>query len=160
MPLMRRSRSINVCCIIGPTQIEIAMLEPQLFVRQILRVGVRRNRRREAFIQQLESGDAELDVASREARIGHAARALGDFAGDLDHVLGPKLFALVDDRLRCVGRVEYDLRHAVAVAQIDEQSAAVVAVAVDPAAERGFLADMFAAQFTAGMSSQHGLPRK
>ena len=56
---------------------------------------------------------------------------------------------------RRIGRIEHDLRHAVAVAQVDEQPAAVVAVAVDPAAEGDFLANMFAAQFAAGVSSQH-----
>ena len=59
---------------------------------------------------------------------------------------------------RRVGRVEHDLRDAVAVAQVDEQPAAVVAVAVDPAAEGGRLADVVDAKFAAGMSSQHAGP--
>ena len=80
-----------------------------------------------------------------------------DLAGHLDHILGPQRLAFVDDRLRRIGRIEHHLRHAVAVAQVDEQAAAVVAVAVDPAAERDFLANVFAAQFAAGVSSQHGL---
>jgi hypothetical protein len=44
-------------------------------------------------------------------------------------------------------------RHAVAVAQVDKQPAAVVAIAIDPAAESYFLAYVFAAQFAAGVSS-------
>ena len=56
---------------------------------------------------------------------------------------------------RRIGRIEHDLRHAVPVAQVDEQPAAMIAVAVDPAAKRDFLANMFAAQFAARMSSQH-----
>ena len=119
------------------------------------RIGVRRHRRREALVEQLELRDAQLDLAGGQLRVRHAGRPLGDVAGDLDHVLGPQRLALVDDRRRRIGRIEHDLRHAVAVAQVDEQPAAVVAVAVDPAAEGDFLADMFAAQFAAGMSSQH-----
>ena len=54
----------------------------------------------------------------------------------LNHVLRPQRFALVDNRGRRVGRIEHDLGDAIAVAQIDEQPAAVVAVAIDPAAKR------------------------
>ena len=54
-----------------------------------------------------------------------------------------------------VGRVEHDLRHAVAVAEVDEQAAAVVAVGVDPAAEGDGLADVSVAKFAAGVSSEH-----
>ena len=49
--------------------------------------------------------------------------------------------ALVDVLRPAFGR-EDDLRLAVAVAQVDEQHAAVVAVGVDPTAEGDFLADV------------------
>jgi hypothetical protein len=51
------------------------------------------------------------------------------------------------------------LRHAVPVAQVDEQPAAMVAVAVDPAAQSNFFPDMLTAQLAARMSSQHNDPR-
>ena len=37
-----------------PPQVEVAMLQPQLLVRQVLGVGVRRHGRREALVEQLE----------------------------------------------------------------------------------------------------------
>jgi len=49
---------------------------------------------------------------------------------------------------------EYKLRLAIAIAQINEQHPTMVAIAVNPTAERGLLADMFAGQFTAGVGSQ------
>ena len=52
------------------------------------------------------------------------------------------VLAGLDHVRRRVGRVEHDLRHAVAVAEVDEQAAAVVAVGVDPAAEGDDLADV------------------
>ena len=155
MPIAQHQRLLHR----GPTQIEVAMLEPQFFVRHVLSIGVRRNGRRQALVEQLEAGDPQFDLAGRQLRVGHSGRPLGDFAGHLDHVLGAQRFAFVDDRLRRIGRVEHDLRHAVAIAQVDEQTAAVVAVAVDPAAKRDFLANVFATQFAAGVSSQHRLPR-
>ena len=51
-------------------------------------------------------------------------------------------------------RGENDLRLAVAVAKIDEQHAAMVAIGIDPAAQGDLLADVFRAQFAASMSPQ------
>jgi hypothetical protein len=56
---------------------------------------------------------------------------------------------------RRVGRIEHDLRHAIAVAEVDEQAAAVVAVGVDPTAEGDDVAHMNIAKFAAGVSSEH-----
>ena len=140
-----------------PPQVEIAVLQPQFFVRHVLRVRIRRHGRREALVEQLEPGDPQLHLARGQLRVGHPGRPLGHLARHLDHILGPQRLALVDDRLRRIGRIEHDLRHAVPIAQVDKQPAAMVAVAVDPAAERGFLTNMFATQFAARVSSQHRL---
>ena len=51
-------------------------------------------------------------------------------------------FARFDDFSGRVGGIEDDLGDAVAVAEVDEQAAAVVAVGVDPAAEGDGVADM------------------
>ena len=54
-------------------------------------------------------------------------------------------------------RGEDDLGLAVAVAEVDEQHAAMVAVGIDPAAEGHLLADVVQTQFAAGMSPQQVL---
>ena len=51
---------------------------------------------------------------------------------------------------------EDHLRLAVAVAEVDEQRAAVVAIRIDPAAQRDLLADVFGPQLTAGMGAKQG----
>ena len=61
--------------------------------------------------------------------------------------------------LRAAFGREDDLGLAVAVAEVDEQHAAVVAVGVDPAAKGHFLADVPVVQFAAGMSpKQRSIP--
>ena len=153
-----RSRKQQRPLHLGPPQVEVAMLQPQLLVRHVLRIGVRRYGRREALVEQLERGDAELDLAGRQLRIRHAGGPLGDSPRDLNHVLRAQRLALLDDGRRRIGRIEHHLRHAVPVAQIDEQPAAMIAVGIDPAAKRYFLADMFTAQVAAGVGSQHENP--
>ena len=150
-----RSRKQQRPLHVWPPQVEVAILQPQFFVRQVLTVCARRHRRGDALVEQLEIGDAKLDLAGGVLRVRHAGRPLGDVAGHLDHVLGPQRLALFDDRRRRVGRIEHDLRDAVAVAEVDEQAAAVVAIAVDPATQRDGLADVIDAKFAAGMGSQH-----
>ncbi len=140
-----------------PAEVEIAVFKPQLFVGQVLAKCARRDGRRDALVEQLEIGDPQLDLARRMLGIGHAGGPTGDDARDLDHVLGPQRLALVDDRRRRVGRIEDDLRDAVAIAEIDEQAAAMVAVAIDPATEGDRLADVFDAKFATGMSTQHAM---
>ncbi len=76
----------------------------------------------------------DLDLAGREARVLAAGRAPLDGAVDLDDVF---VVQLGGDRVR-LGRgrrVDRDLDDAGAVAQVDEDQAAVVAHAVHPALE-------------------------
>jgi hypothetical protein len=66
---------------------------------------------------------------------------VSDLAGHADHVLGPQLARLLQNRLPSF-RSEDDLRLAVAVAEVDEERPAMVAAGIDPAAERDLLADV------------------
>ena len=57
--------------------------------------------------------------------------------------------------VRRFGRVEYDLQFAIAVAEINENDAAVIATAIDPATRCDSLADMCLTEFAAGMGPKH-----
>ena len=72
---------------------------------------------------------------------------------DQDHELRPQRLGRLQ-RFVAAFRGEDDLGLAVAVAKIDEQHAAVVAIGIDPAAQRDLLADMFRTKFAASMSPQ------
>ena len=60
-------------------------------------------------------------------------------AADLHHELVAQLLGLVE--LGLVVRVEYHLQEALAVAQVHEDDAAMVAAAMDPAGNRNLLTD-------------------
>jgi hypothetical protein len=114
-----------------PAQVEIAVLEPQAFVD--LAVGVHRKGRHERVGEDVERLDREFDGAGRELRILGARRAQAHRAGHVRHVFVAQCLGLLE-RAR-LQRIEHDLRDAVAVAQIDEDQAAVIAPPVDPAVE-------------------------
>ena len=57
--------------------------------------------------------------------------------------------------------IKHDLRLAVAIAEVDEHDAALIAVRIDPAAKRDFLADLLRAKLAASMSAkQSRTPRR
>ena len=99
--------------------------------------------------EDLDLGGAQLDLAGGELVVLHAREALGDGAADAHHVLAAD--ALGDGvGLGRVGIVDDDLGDAVAVAQVEEDELAEVAAAVDPAGERGRLADVLETGVSAG----------
>ena len=88
--------------------------------------------------------DPDLDRAGRELGVDlRAARA--DLAGDADAPLGRRSPASACAALSILG-VEDDLGEAVAVAEVDEHAAAVVATRLHPAEEDDLLADVAGAQ--------------
>ena len=77
---------------LGPPQIEIAILQPQVLAGQL-------HRRREergvvALVEQLQLLRPQLDLARVELGVGRALGPMGDLARDADHVLGPQLARL------------------------------------------------------------------
>src|SRR5262245_10052165 len=78
-----------------------------------------------------------------------------DFARDANHTRGPQLPRL-GQHLRPALGVKNHLRLAIAVAQIDEHDSALVAVRIDPAAKRDFLADVLGPQLAASMCAKQG----
>ena len=112
--------------------------------------------RRLGGVEDLDLVDEDLDLAGRELGVVHALGTLAHDAGDLDRPLGADGLGRMERLAAGVLRVKGDLRHAVAVAQVDEDEAAVVATVPDPAGQRDRLADVLAAQLAAGVGV-HGV---
>ena len=112
--------------------------------------------RRLGGVENLDGVDKDLDLAGGEFGVVHALGTLADDARDLDRPLGADGLGRVEGLAAGVLRVKGDLRHAVAVAQVHEDEAAVVAAVPDPAGERHLLADVLAAQLAAGVGV-HGV---
>src|SRR6185503_9621418 len=96
----------------------------------------------------------ELDVLAALAFFVDAA--FGDFAGDADDPLAAQPPRLVARRHAALVGVEDDLREAVAVAQVDQHHAAVVAIVVNPAGEFHFFAEVGDAQLPARVGAVTG----
>ena len=135
-------------------QIEIPVRHAEVFGD--LRGGliVQRERRRFALVQNPDEVGTDFNVARRELRVGHVRRAGLDHAFDLDDVLAVRALREVPRLLR-IARVENHLRHAVAVAQVDENHAAVVAYGLHPAAEADLRPDVFLPQLSASLCPHH-----
>ena len=112
--------------------------------------------RRLGGVEDHDLVDEDLDLAGRELGVVHALGALTHDARDLDRPLGADGLGRVERVAAGVLRVKGDLRHAVAVAQVNEDEAAVVAAVPDPAGQRDRLADVLAAQLAAGVGV-HGV---
>ena len=108
-------------------QVDVAVLEPRLF----LDVLVELERDRLRAVQHFDAAREQFDLARSEVRVGRARRPRPHRAGHLDHPLATEPLGLGEDLGRV--RIEDDLQQAVAVAQVDENDAAVVATTMDPA---------------------------
>ncbi len=89
--------------------------------------------------------DAHLDLAARQVGIDRLRRPRDDLAAHREHVLRARLLG---ERVRLgdARRVEHELDHAAAVAEVDEDEIAVVAPARDPAGETHLATDVGGAQ--------------
>ena len=112
--------------------------------------------RRLGGVEDLDLVDKNLDLARGDLVVLHALGALAHHAGDLDRPLGADGLGRVERLAAGVLRVKGDLRHALAVAQVNEDEAAVVAAVPDPAGQRDRLADVLAAQLAAAVGV-HGV---
>ena len=77
-------------------------------------------------------GHPDLDLAGGQLVVDGLRRALDDRPAGAEHVLGAQLVAELERLARLVG-IEDELDEPGAVAEVDEDEAAVVAAAVDPA---------------------------
>jgi hypothetical protein len=129
------------------TEIEIAVLEADVFRHRRL-VGDGK-RRRLGFVQHGKPADDNLDFAARQLRIDRLGRSPPNRPDHAHDELGPQPLGFVDERL--VVHVEDDLRHAGAIADVDEEQPAQIAHAMHPAQKRRVCADMSEAQLAAGV---------
>src|SRR5581483_11708588 len=136
-------------------QVEPAVAEAQLLV-DVLLVELERQRRRGR--EDVELRDLQLDLARRDVRVDRLGRALDDLAGRADD-------ELVADAVRDPGGlggalgVDHELADPALVAEVDEDQAAVVAAAGDPAGERHGRARLLRAQ-VAGVLGAPGLAHR
>jgi|GEM_PF-2109089 len=92
----------------------------------------------------------DLDLSGRQVRVDRCLAARLDRAVDRDDALEPQV--LEHFERRGIG-VRDDLGDAVMIAQVDEQHAAVIALAVHPARQADGLADVLGAQRGAGVGT-------
>ena len=128
------------------TQVEETVLKP--YVLRIFLLAEHRQRQLGGGAQHLDLGNIDLDLPGRQFRIDGAFRAPAHLAVDPHHPLRAELFDLLEGRRIRVGD---DLGDAVMVAQVDEQHAAMVADAMDPARQAGRLVDVAFAERAACM---------
>src|SRR5688572_11168747 len=128
-----------------PAQVEPAVAQAQRLVDVFL---VELERERGRARDDLELLDLELDLARGQLRVDVLGRPPHDLAlGAQDELVANRVRRL--DGARCQLRVDHELADPRAVAQVDEDEAAVVAPAVRPAGERQLLADVLGSDFAA-----------
>ena len=131
-----------------PPQIEEAIAQTRFFPRLFVRGDDQR--RDVGRAQKFERIDANFDRAGRQFRI-HRRLIAGDHAAiDANHAFNADLFNLSQER--AVG-VAHALRETVAIAQIDEQQPAMIALTMNPARNPDGLTGVVGAQRAAIMRS-------
>ena len=133
----------------GAAQVEITVREAQVLVADFL---VERERRHLGLVEHGQGVGDEFDLARGQRGVGLALQTRGDLAGDGDDILRAQAVGL-PGHLRVFLGPEDDLGDALAVAQVDENDAAVVAARIDPTGQRGGLAHVGGAELGAGMGT-------
>ena len=116
-------------------QIEIAVAQPQLLADGLVVMERRRLRLRE----HRELRREHLDLAAREVRVDGAFGARAHAALDGEHELRAQPLGF-REHLGAIG-IEHDLQQTLAIAQVDENHAAVIAAPVHPTGHRHCPAD-------------------
>ncbi len=132
-----------------PSQVEVAIGQPQLFVRLGTVHLERRGRRR---IVNDQVAGADFDPPGLEPGVFLAAHPRGHHAFDADDIL---VAQLPGQRLQLGPSVRFEnnLCDSIAIAEIDEEQAAEVAPGVNPAVDHDVLPDMLGGQVATRMSS-------
>jgi len=133
-------------------EVQVAVLEAQQLVDVRLLDDV--EGRRLGLVEDGGGVGLHLDLARREVRVLRSLGPVGDGALHLEDVLAADR---IGDGvgLAALFRVEHHLGEAVVVAQVDEDEAAVVATAVDPAGQRDRLPFVGGAQLAAVVALEH-----
>ena len=135
------------------SQIQVAILQPEQLVG--LDPVLDHERRRLRTVEHLHGRYRDLHGSGHEIGVRHALGTLAHDAHDPHDPLAAKLLRR-GVRRGSVLRMEHDLHHALAITQVEERHAAVVATVGDPAAQRHLLAGMRQAELAAGVRPHRG----
>lgn len=116
-------------------------------------VLIRGERRRGGGAEDFQVLDADFDFAGGDFLVDEIGAAGGDLAGDADDPFGAELAGFFVKGFAAGVGVEDELGEAVAVAEVDEDETAVVAIGMDPAGELDGFADVGAAELAAGVGA-------
>src|SRR5207249_2518423 len=134
-----------------PPQIEIPVRHSQIF---ILRLGIDRERQCVGAIENAQLAGNEFDVASRKVWIFSSRQTRSHTSRDLDHVLAPQ-------SMRFPGEfgvflwTKNNLSQPFAIAQINEDHAAMIARDIYPAGKRDLPADIAFTKRIAVVCAKH-----
>ena len=112
------------------TQVEVTVFQPDLF--GVVRLAEHRQRQLGGRRQGLDGAYPHLDLAGGQVRVDGVGAAGDYLAVDPHHAFGAQALQGLETG---GGRAGHELGQAMMVAQVDEQQAAVVAFAVNPAGE-------------------------
>src|SRR6267143_4335251 len=132
----------------------MAVLETQLFGRELLAFPAGDgNRGRLRRSHDLQDSGVDFHIPGRQLGIPHRGRPGGDIPFHEDDGLGPDGLGTGDEIGSRPPRTEGDLNEAVAVAEIEEDDAAEVTAAVNPAPQSHPLSNVLLSQRPAAMSA-------
>ena len=134
----------------GAAQVQVAMAQAHLLAGQVLVLLGRRDRRRQAAVEQLQGRGPQFHLARGQFRVFGSRRPPGHLAGDSNHVLGPQPLGRLQQFLALFG-ADHHLGFAVAIPKVEEHRAPVIAQRIHPAAERALGAHVLFGQFAAGV---------
>ncbi len=141
-----------------PADVQIAILHPQLFGNALPAGGFRarhhglignRKRRRIGFSKNRQITHRHFEFPGFDMGVLRAGVSFFDFTGNGDAVFRTQRRSRLADSLRSCLRIKHNLHNAAAVAQMNKNQTAVIAVGVHPAAKLNALADLLHCQFAA-----------
>ena len=138
---------------LGSPQVQVAILKPEQLIG--LDPVFDHERRRFRAVEHLHGRYRDLHRPGREIDVRHAGGSLAHDAHDPHDPLATKLLR-GGVRHGSVVRMEHGLHDALAIAQVDERHAAVVAAVGDPAAQRHLVAGMRQAELAARVRPHRG----
>src|SRR5439155_20952714 len=112
-----------------PSKIEIPVCRPQIL---ILRFGIERERQCVSAIQNPQLSWNDFDVTSCKVWIFSARQARGDSTRNFNHIFAPQTVRFLRE-FRVFLRPKNNLSQTFAIAEIDENDAAMIARDVYPA---------------------------
>ncbi len=128
---------------LGPTQIQIAVFEPELLGGQLFAFTAGdRNRRRFSWPDDLEIARSYLNIARLHLGVAHLGWTRGNFTFDHHYCLEAELAGPLDDIRRGPFRIEGHLQQTRSIPEVEEDYAAQISGSMYPAAESDFGANV------------------